>query len=418
MSQQKLAKLLPSLTRAATLLLGSLLITTRAQLCEVLHEESWQGLEEIIELSFDFAILCPFHISGDGCPSKSYKVTVPNLYLLCEPLLVGNQIKGCVIDCPGLQFDVQNKGALTLDGMTLKGATRSAVRVKSRGTLTTINSIFESNHNDLGNGGAIDARVDSVVSIINTKFQDNKGLNGGAIYHLGEAAVSGSEFYNNEATNGGGGAIFSGSNSKTSLRRCTFAGNKAIYYGPAVFDGTDTMTSSDKNSGCGNTFSGSSTGCNGVSSLQNGAAICSEFDDLCIPPTSSPTGPPLGPSILPSTRSTRLPTTPPSSPPATHPTETPTVVPTRKPSSNLTPTPSITGRPTLSPTPSPTMKIPTLTPHLSIGIRTEDEDGPPINFVTSKTITSSQPSLLRTSRPTRSPIVRKKKGGMNMRAGD
>ena len=121
------------------------IVVVEAQLllCEDLVEETWDGLLDAIDLSLDFPILCPFEIKGDGCPTEPYQVTSSNLYLLCEPSFEGTMTKGCVIDCPGLIFDVQSDAALTLDTMTIRGATNSAVRVGDGGSLSTFGSTFE-----------------------------------------------------------------------------------------------------------------------------------------------------------------------------------------------------------------------------------------------------------------------------------
>ncbi len=57
-----------------------------------------------------------------------------------------------------------------------------------------------SNSNDSGNGGAIDASVDSDMKIMYSHFETNRALNGGGVYHLGSAIIRESVFIENEAT--------------------------------------------------------------------------------------------------------------------------------------------------------------------------------------------------------------------------
>lgn len=174
-----------------------------AQLCETVVGNSWRGLGDALDRSYGFAILCPFHISGNGCPQdeKGYKVKEAELYVMCDPIsqsLDGESV--CLIDCPGTHFTVMPGTSLTLDGMTLKGSKSSAIQVKPQGYLTSYNSVFAHNRRDGGNGGAIDAAEGSNVSLMYSLFENNQALNGGAVYHLGAAVVSGSSFIDNHAT--------------------------------------------------------------------------------------------------------------------------------------------------------------------------------------------------------------------------
>lgn len=107
---------------------------------------SWDDLVTAIDVNYGTVFLCPFTISGDQCPQTSstgYPVTTTNVFLLCEPRYEGTERIGCVVDCPGTHFDILEAGYLFLDGMTLKGATTSAVNVQRGGILTVYNSIFE-----------------------------------------------------------------------------------------------------------------------------------------------------------------------------------------------------------------------------------------------------------------------------------
>lgn len=180
-----------------------MLSTVTGQLCETVVGSSWKGLSEALDRSFGFAILCPFRISGDGCPkdNQSYRVQEAELYVMCDSVsqTVDNE-SSCVIDCKTTHFIVDKGTSLTLDGITLMGSTSSAVQVKSQGYLTTYTSVFSNNRRENGNGGAIDAAEGSHISLMYSRFENNEALNGGAVYHLGSAVVSGSMFIDNQAT--------------------------------------------------------------------------------------------------------------------------------------------------------------------------------------------------------------------------
>lgn len=115
---------------------------------------------QAIEDSYRLAVICPFRISGDGCPS---------LQEYPEGLVVGQQQGGgsevtiiecdpdfsdrygeanakteCIIDCPGRHFTVgQSSTGLILTNMILSGATNSSVYVQEGGRLEVVNGIFE-----------------------------------------------------------------------------------------------------------------------------------------------------------------------------------------------------------------------------------------------------------------------------------
>jgi len=181
-------------------LFTAILSTVTAQLCETVVGNSWASLTNALDRSYGFAILCPFRISGDGCPkdNKSYDVKDAELYAMCDS--VSSSVSDCIIDCPGTHFTVFPGTSLTLDGITLMGSKSSAIQVKARGYLTTYNSVFSNNCRESGNGGAIEAAVESDLSLMYSRFESNQALNGGAIYHLGAAVISGSSFVDNHAT--------------------------------------------------------------------------------------------------------------------------------------------------------------------------------------------------------------------------
>lgn len=177
-----------------------MIISVDSQICTTVIGNSWDGLTDALDRSYGFAILCPFRISGDNCPKdkEGYEIKDASLYAMCDS--VSSAEAACVIDCPQTHFTVFPGKKLTLDGMTLTGSKSSAIQVKPNGQLTTYNTIFSNNCRESGNGGAIEAAEGSDLNLMYSRFENNQALNGGAVYHLGAAVVSGSHFIDNHAT--------------------------------------------------------------------------------------------------------------------------------------------------------------------------------------------------------------------------
>ena len=131
-----------------------------AFLCDHLPDNSWKSLVNAIESSFDgFVMLCPFEINGAKCPpagETGHRLpSQSSLYLMCEsvysigpPSLIGEAGgdetgTGCIIDCPGTHFEVDEYASLSLDSITLKGSLTSAIRVNNHGVLNAFNSFFQ-----------------------------------------------------------------------------------------------------------------------------------------------------------------------------------------------------------------------------------------------------------------------------------
>lgn len=126
-----------------------------AYLCDPLSQDTWTGLSEAMESSFDgFVMLCPFEITGEGCPPEGvtgFNVqSWSNLYIMCEAFYVisvpredDHSHTGCIIDCPGTHFAVQENSSLTLDSLTIRGSKHSAIKVDTKGSLNVFNSFFD-----------------------------------------------------------------------------------------------------------------------------------------------------------------------------------------------------------------------------------------------------------------------------------
>ena len=134
------------------------LFHVRAQFnfCTPLTNNTWAAMVQAIMDSNRIAVLCPFRISGAGCPlSNEYP----------EGLVVGREDPGvmiiecdihsswnpydetatanCVLDCSGRHFTVGSSGGLTLTNMILSGASNSSIVVEQNGTLDVANTLFE-----------------------------------------------------------------------------------------------------------------------------------------------------------------------------------------------------------------------------------------------------------------------------------
>jgi hypothetical protein len=113
---------------------------------------------EAITDSYRIAILCPFRISGDGCPSSheypeglvlgrddpSVMIIECDIHSLNPYDDDDDTATSCIIDCPGRHFTVGSSSqGLTLTNMILSGATNSSIVVEQNGTLDVGNTLFE-----------------------------------------------------------------------------------------------------------------------------------------------------------------------------------------------------------------------------------------------------------------------------------
>ena len=130
---------------------------TVAFLCDTLEENTWDELTRAMRPSPEFLLLCPFEISGEGCPTTAgLGYVVPedsSLTLVCEQDVFGSRsaaaaatttVPACVIDCPGNHFTIAKNAQLTLDGITLRGSQMSSsIYMQSNGELQAFDSTFE-----------------------------------------------------------------------------------------------------------------------------------------------------------------------------------------------------------------------------------------------------------------------------------
>lgn len=152
-------------------------------------------------------------------------------------------------------FLVQPGARLTLRRITLtRGNFANGGSVYNQGEVVLANVIFDSNSTS-GNGGAIYNAAGGVLVVSQGTFSKNKaplGVGyGGAIASLGNIAVTGSVFTQNEARYGGG--LFVGSSARADVANTVFSTNKAQMFGGGFYMNNDssvitvTHTAFDKN---------------------------------------------------------------------------------------------------------------------------------------------------------------------------
>ena len=122
--------------------------------CTPLANNTWAAMVQAIMDSYKIAVLCPFRISGDGCPFiDEYPEGLvvgrddhSGMIIECDirSLNPHDENTNCILDCPGRHFTVgsSSKG-LTLSNMILSGATNSSIVVEHNGTLDVANTLFE-----------------------------------------------------------------------------------------------------------------------------------------------------------------------------------------------------------------------------------------------------------------------------------
>ena len=134
-------------------------------------------------------------------------------------------------NAPGRAFE--NKGTLTLDGVTVQGAHNGGA--VNYGVMNVNGSTFQKN--SAGRyGGAINNFSGSLAVSGSTFTGNSAGGLGGAIENAASLSVTGSTFTGNKAADGG--AIHDDGNTMASITSSTIAGNTAGMGGGLFFDGT------------------------------------------------------------------------------------------------------------------------------------------------------------------------------------
>lgn len=132
-------------------------VRSERSFCTPLANDTWAAMVQAVMDSYRLAVLCPFRISGDGCPSNDEypeglvlgREDSGVMIIECDthslnPYEADDRTKSCTIDCPGRHFTVRSSAeGLTLSNMILSGATNSSIVVEQNGTLDVANTRFE-----------------------------------------------------------------------------------------------------------------------------------------------------------------------------------------------------------------------------------------------------------------------------------
>jgi CSLREA domain-containing protein len=140
-------------------------------------------------------------------------------------------------------FDVAEKGALTLIGLTVRnGQSGGGGGIFNQGSLTLIESTVMANHGHVGGGGIVNY---GKLWLVDSTVRDNFGHNGsgGGLWNAGEVQIWGSTISGNKSTYAGG--IYNGSNGEhggsLTITNSTISGNQVTskdgYAGGILNDG-------------------------------------------------------------------------------------------------------------------------------------------------------------------------------------
>jgi len=123
--------------------------------CTPLANETWAGLADAINHSYIIASLCPFRISGEGCPTTdkypdgivlgrgNNEVTIVECYDITNRFGAVSTNTQCIVDCPGRHFTVASSSrGLILSNLVLRGATNTSIFVEPGANLQVGNMIF------------------------------------------------------------------------------------------------------------------------------------------------------------------------------------------------------------------------------------------------------------------------------------
>ncbi|AFY58386.1 hypothetical protein Riv7116_6028 [Rivularia sp. PCC 7116] len=208
------------------------------------------------DLSIDGADAENFTISGNKSSrvffvGRGKDFTLKNL-TVSDAKAVSGKVKDNKAELRGGGVFADDYATLTIDNVEFKDnvADRGAgIYLDYRSQGTVLNSSFDNNDGTPANSGfsagAIAAQQTQGLTVENSRFTNNKGITGGAIYSLlGPLTVENSVFLKNSAKDGGG-AIFTdgaspggprGSEPGTiAIRNSQFEGNEAAGHGGGLF---------------------------------------------------------------------------------------------------------------------------------------------------------------------------------------
>ena len=237
--------------------------------CIRLVEESYSELRGVLDdaqnSGLGFVVLCPFEISGEGCPdpeTDGYRIWTFYMDFFCA-FWHGGARDGCIIDCPMYKnhFVIGAGSLVSMDNLVLRGARESAIHIESFAFFKAMACTFEYNgyepdENDrslaipgssVSSGGAA-VRIDeyALADLEMCNFFFNRGKRGGAIWNEGEAQIAGGNFHDNQGEQGGAvqnlGAL---SVNQALFRRnhalCSSDNSLSAGYGGAIYSLNDSI---------------------------------------------------------------------------------------------------------------------------------------------------------------------------------
>ena len=203
-------------------------------------------------------------LNGNGIPILRASDTDLTLESLTLKNAVSNQVGGAVRAKSVVATSVSFINNVSGAGGGAGGG------IYSFGDVTLDRTVFRGNSADsgLGNkGGAVHALGD--LEITDSTFVNNSSDQGGAVYVVGDTVVSESSFSGNTAGDGGAMYMVYGSEYSFTITDTSFSGNRAEYYGGALYVDADLNIS-------GSTFRGNSAGEN------DGGAIYADDGEVVV----------------------------------------------------------------------------------------------------------------------------------------
>uniref|UniRef100_A0A7S2SHF6 Right handed beta helix domain-containing protein n=1 Tax=Eucampia antarctica TaxID=49252 RepID=A0A7S2SHF6_9STRA len=161
--------------------------------------KDWQDLKRVVNIANRqndaILILCPFHIIDKGIDDSATITT--SMYLGCsEP-------HECIIDGGGTHIVIEGKNTSSIiQGIVFRGASKPALRVlpTTEGHQMICHCNFILNRVKDERGGSIKTEKDSAVTVGFCLFEQNRGIEGSAIYNRGQMEIYHSTFTGNHAS--------------------------------------------------------------------------------------------------------------------------------------------------------------------------------------------------------------------------
>ena len=199
----------------ASLLTGFLALGASASDC--VNVKTWNEFSAAVKEK-DSVTFCPFSI---------WKPEKERLLVESDKTLICSEAKRCAIRGAGNHIRVRGGSAkLTLDGFSLRGASKSALFVTNSSPKTHVirRCVFHNNYGE--RGGAIRTGSRTSLSIFSTRFDGNEAKIGGGIRHGGGFLyMKDSIFKDNQALRGAG--IFLSASTQMEFEKTKFLGNVA-----------------------------------------------------------------------------------------------------------------------------------------------------------------------------------------------